>query len=287
MYGSSSPRRHPHRTRRVAITRRGFTLIELLVVIGIIAVLMAILLPTLSKARRGARDVACASNLRQIGLALRAYAADHKDSLPPGYVIYPNNENAWWANYVNWYITKSGLNRQQVSANEVSKLFICPSGIVSDKQNYYTAHPVAFPDLEFAPEIRPRRFAQLRFENALVWDGAQFPSGGGEYSVSPLSYNIDGGIFNAGYLIDPYWRHQWYLRPDDPYQNDPLWGQNWPIETGPNDETIKSALNIRWRHRDDKAGSKAGYANVLFADGRVDTIGQNEFKRRMILLHKQ
>lgn len=64
------------------IRPRGFSLIELLVVIGIIAVLIAILLPTLGKARESAKRVACLSNVRQLATAVTAYLADNRQYLP-------------------------------------------------------------------------------------------------------------------------------------------------------------------------------------------------------------
>lgn len=62
--------------------RRGFTLIELLVVIAVIALLIAILLPTLGKARQAGRAAVCLSNQRQIGTALVMYANQYKEWIP-------------------------------------------------------------------------------------------------------------------------------------------------------------------------------------------------------------
>jgi len=65
----------------VILSRRGFTLIELLLVVGIIAVLAALLLPAINRAKERARTVACLNNLKQLGLASQMYAADNAGML--------------------------------------------------------------------------------------------------------------------------------------------------------------------------------------------------------------
>jgi len=64
-------------------TRRGFTLIELLVVIAVIALLVALLLPALGRAKESGRRSACASNLRQLSVALAIYAGENEGAFPP------------------------------------------------------------------------------------------------------------------------------------------------------------------------------------------------------------
>ncbi len=69
--------------RNDPMTGRGFTLIELLVVIAIIAILAAILFPVFARAREKAREITCASNIRQLGLAFFMYNSDYNERFPP------------------------------------------------------------------------------------------------------------------------------------------------------------------------------------------------------------
>ncbi|MEM6331902.1 MAG: DUF1559 domain-containing protein [Planctomycetota bacterium] len=79
-----------NRSTKHSLPSPAFTLIELLVVISIIALLIAILLPTLRAARDAAQAVTCASNLRQIGIGLHAYAAEYDGRVPPGHADLSN-----------------------------------------------------------------------------------------------------------------------------------------------------------------------------------------------------
>jgi prepilin-type N-terminal cleavage/methylation domain-containing protein len=71
-----------HSTVHTRRPRHGFSLVELLVVIGVISILIGLLLPVVGKARRQAQQVACLSNLRQVGAAFLAYAQEHRGYFP-------------------------------------------------------------------------------------------------------------------------------------------------------------------------------------------------------------
>lgn len=114
--------------------KNNFTLIELLVVIAIIAILAAMLLPALSKAREKARDISCRNNLKQFGTAFIMYADDNQG-------VYCNGFSARWGMKLVPYLglnDKDSSGTANVHATYANKLFYCPSCVISAGQSYGT-----------------------------------------------------------------------------------------------------------------------------------------------------
>jgi prepilin-type N-terminal cleavage/methylation domain-containing protein/prepilin-type processing-associated H-X9-DG protein len=143
-----TPDLSPCRRRSV---RHAFTLVELLVVIGIIAVLISILLPSLQSARRSAETVKCLSALRQLGLGFQLYHQSNKGAMPVGRQdrempdgTIVNADNLYWQDLIMPYVSKMGkmagdvANRGDFETARNSVMWGCPSWQGWQGQDSYT-----------------------------------------------------------------------------------------------------------------------------------------------------
>ncbi|MFI4913124.1 MAG: type II secretion system protein [Sedimentisphaeraceae bacterium JB056] len=121
--------------------KRAFTLIELLVVISIIAILMAVMIPALGRARESAKSVVCRANLKQIGVVLGLYGEDYNNKLP-----YPKQFSNWMSWYtmegkyveaLTPYVGKEGSDTKYGSDDEgQSLIFKCANDPIGDNLGF-------------------------------------------------------------------------------------------------------------------------------------------------------
>src|SRR6202142_2066303 len=125
--------------------RPGFTLIELLVVMAIIAMLAALLLPALARAKQKGQQAACVNNSRQQALALFIYADDNGDILPPTACANANGDEVDWPALLDPYLKNP-------------KIHFCPNDLVSTN-NSYGLNELGFVDLTDPGVTTPNRLA--------------------------------------------------------------------------------------------------------------------------------
>lgn len=126
-----------HKANRV----KGFTLVELLVVIGIIAVLIAILLPALNRARESGKRVQCLSNMRQLGLAMTMYQGENKGRFPHSGVERHAEDWVYW---------EPGRDRNQgvlvkfLGGKFDERIYTCPSDNPENHLNGTNGFPFSY-----------------------------------------------------------------------------------------------------------------------------------------------
>jgi prepilin-type N-terminal cleavage/methylation domain-containing protein/prepilin-type processing-associated H-X9-DG protein len=253
---------------------RGFTLLELLVVIAVIALLIAILLPSLSRARERARTAYCLSNLRQIGTGFYLYAADNNDYTtprmiergdpgagPPNYTLRPDGYTpaAYWSDQIliGQYVGSTNddnMHPEYVEGTVARRSpLICPSDLSHIPTD--NAGTVSYGI--------PPNFSSVGSSNGYsdLWRISRVRTPATEMilvdSLSPR--------FSPGGYTEPYTFYG---------SDEPLLNGNWS-DSDPNS-------NYNWAKRHD------GGANVLFLDGHANfyTDLKPAYSRGEIAVHR-
>jgi len=223
--------------------RKGFTLVELLVVIGIIALLIAILMPALSRAREQTQRVSCLSNLRQLGTAMMMYVQDNKGRFPAAGVGVMDEDWIYW---------HAGRNRDEAplvryhGGKFIEKLYRCPSDVIENRRTMT-------PGLDFSYTIN--------------WNIAWYPGRGLPPEIYPPKVTTIVNPSNKILFIDESWETI----------DDACWApENWFGDT-------QNMLSIRHDKQAEKAKNispdevlRAGRGNVAFADGHCDYISRKD-----------
>jgi len=244
--------------RRAGVVRpTGFTLIELLVVIAIIAILAAMLLPALARAKAKAKDIQCFNSCKQMVLSLTMYAADNG-----GKLIYYDDTTLW-------------ISQLQTNYNQTAQSRICP--VTRDDAGTLWKQP---------PNAGLGGFGVADY----TWDWVYgTPSYHGSYGINGWCYTGMTGLDSAE-KAEYYGKDSAITKPTmTPYFSDSVWVDGWPMETdaparnlytGADDNSMQRVTIARHglngpASAPRKVASGApltGRINMGFADGHVEAV---------------
>jgi prepilin-type processing-associated H-X9-DG protein/prepilin-type N-terminal cleavage/methylation domain-containing protein len=226
----------------------GFTLIELLVVIAVVAVLMAILLPALGRARKQAKRVVCASQLRQLGMAHVMYQQSHEGYIVPA--VQDLGVNEYWYNTLGPYFEHRNVGMGNEYADDLGRRILrCPLDEVGYPKmlNPHGTNPEGW--LSYALNSQPTSHVSCRNR---IYAGA----GGNKITklAQPAQTMLHADFAYRAWICDSVTltRNQYGSEPGAHYDAMP----GYPEQN----ETVK----VAYRHQ--------GRMNILMADGHVTVL---------------
>lgn len=272
--------------------RKAFTLIELLVVVAIIVVLIAILLPSLGRAREQSKTVVCQSHFNQLGKSIIMYASSYGDTLP---ICKSADTSSSQPDKTNWIIliiqelesSNGGTFNTASGKTKIRQMFQCPTApVISSADGHYSGHPRIFPDVSSTDSATSRKYRPIKYsslaspsQTSMVFDGRLVITATSANAASVCSDLDNGRLTSDTYLLAPENRPTWAsmaTSQESVMSFDPPAGDN-------QDRTVDGwGKWVRFRHRGDTL------TNVLMADGHVEsfttgvTKGSNTLKRRYL-----